>query len=59
MHNLRFLMRLMEEIRTSILDGSFPFFRESFLASDKPTDEAVRLAQRQKGTKWRGKESHH
>ena len=59
MHNLRFLMRLMEEIRISILDGSFPSFRESFLACYKPTDEAVRLAQRQKGTKWRGKESNH
>jgi queuine tRNA-ribosyltransferase len=59
MHNLRFLMRLMEEIRISILDESFPSFRESFLASYKPTDEAVRLAQRQKGTKWRGKESHY
>ncbi len=59
MHNLRFLMRLMEEIRISILDESFPSYRESFLASYKPTDEAVRLAQRQKGTKWRGKESHY
>jgi queuine/archaeosine tRNA-ribosyltransferase len=52
-------MRLMEEIRISILDGSFPSFRESFLAIYQPTDEAVRLAQRQKGTKWRGKESNH
>ena len=59
MHNLRFLMRLMEEIRTSILDESFPSFRESFLASYQPTDEAVRLSQRQKGTKWRGKELNH
>jgi queuine tRNA-ribosyltransferase len=59
MHNLRFLMRLMEEIRASILDETFPSFKESFLAHYQPTDEAVRLAQRQKGTKWHGKEPHH
>jgi queuine tRNA-ribosyltransferase len=59
MHNLRFLMRLMEEIRASILDETFPSFKESFLAHYQPTDEAVRLAQRQKGTKWRGKEPHY
>ena len=59
MHNLRFLMRLMEEIRASILDETFPSFKESFLAHYQPTDEALRLAQRQKGTKWHGKEPHH
>ena len=52
-HNLRFVLRLMEEMRRSILDGSFPSFKESFLASYEPTDEAVRLSQRQKGRKWR------
>jgi len=51
-HNLRFVMRLMEEMRRSILDGSFPSFKESFLDSYQPTDEAVRLSQRQKGMKW-------
>lgn len=54
-HNLRFVMRLMEEMRRSILDGSFPSFKESFLASYQPTDEVVRLSQRQKGMKWRDK----
>jgi queuine tRNA-ribosyltransferase len=48
-HNLRFTMRLMEEIRKNILDGSFPSFKESFLTNYKPTDEEVRLAQRRKG----------
>ena len=54
-HNLRFLMRLMEETRSSITDGSFPSFKDSFLASYRPTDEAVRLSQREKGMKWRSK----
>jgi queuine tRNA-ribosyltransferase len=54
-HNLRFVMRLMEEMRRSILNGSFPSFKKSFLESYQPTDEAVRLSQRQKGMKWRGK----
>ncbi len=56
-HNLRFIMRLMEEMRMSISDGSFPSFKDSFLASYQPTDEAVRLSQREKGMKWRGKKS--
>jgi queuine tRNA-ribosyltransferase len=59
MHNLRFLMRLMEEIRASILAESFPSLKESFLASYQPTDEVVRLSQRQKGANWRGKEYRH
>ncbi len=54
-HNLRFLMRLMEETRSSITDGSFPSFKDSFLASYRPTDEAVRLSQREKGMKWQSK----
>jgi queuine tRNA-ribosyltransferase len=56
-HNLRFIMRLMEKTRRSITDGSFPAFKDSFLASYRPTDEAVRLSQREKGMKWRGKNS--
>ena len=54
-HNLRFIMRLMEEMRRSITNGSFPSFKDSFLASYRPTDEAVRLSQREKGMKWRSK----
>lgn len=56
-HNLHFFMRLMEEMRRCIIDGSFPSFKESFLAVYQPTDEAVRLSQRQKGMKWRGSKS--
>jgi len=56
-HNLRFVTRLTEEMRRCILDGSFPSFEASFLASYEPTDEAVRLSQRQKGGKWRDTKS--
>jgi hypothetical protein len=42
-------------MRRSIIDGSFPSFKDSFLASYRPTDEAVRLSQREKGMKWQRK----
>ncbi|MBE0416058.1 MAG: tRNA guanosine(34) transglycosylase Tgt [Dehalococcoidia bacterium] len=53
-HNLRFVMRLMEEMRRHILDGSFPSFKDSFLEGYEPTDEETRFAQRQEWRKWRG-----
>lgn len=31
-HNLRFIIRLMQQMRASILNGSFPAFRKDFLA---------------------------
>ena len=48
LHNLRFVIRLMAEIRQHILDGTFAAFKDSFLDSYKPTDEEIRIAQRQK-----------
>ena len=47
-HNLRFMARLMEGARRSILDGSFEDFKREFLGSYRTTDETVRLAQKQK-----------
>ncbi len=47
-HNLRFLIKLMEEIRQSIIDGSFSQLKDEFMASYKPTDQKVRLSQKQK-----------
>lgn len=47
-HNLRFLIRLMEDIRQSILAGTFSQSKDAFTASYKPTDQEVRLAQKQK-----------
>ena len=47
-HNLRFIVRLMEQIRQSILDDSFPTFKETFLQRYQPTDADVRAEQKQK-----------
>jgi queuine tRNA-ribosyltransferase len=44
-HNIRFMTRLMDEIRAAILDSTFPTYREAFLAEYKITDQAVRHAQ--------------
>lgn len=52
LHNLRFVLRLVSEIRQSIIDGGFASFRESFLDTYRPTDETVRLSQREKSKKW-------
>ena len=46
-HNLRFIMRLMERMRQAILRGGFGEFQREFLDSYRTTDEEVRLAQKQ------------
>jgi hypothetical protein len=38
----------MERIRESIVDGSYPVFREQFLRNYQSTDEEVRAEQKQK-----------
>ncbi len=53
-HNLRFLARLMGGIRQSILEDRFPAFKQDFLSRYRTTDEAVRLAQKQKWLEGRG-----
>ncbi len=47
-HNLRFVMRLMEEARTAIVDGRYASFRDAFLARYRTTDEYVRREQKEK-----------
>jgi queuine tRNA-ribosyltransferase len=47
-HNLRFLARLMADVRQSIENGNFSQFKDAFLADYRPTDEAVRLSQKEK-----------
>ena len=47
-HNLRFIMRLMEEIRRSLLDDTFLDLQESFLGSYQPTDQETRMAQKRR-----------
>jgi queuine tRNA-ribosyltransferase len=42
MHNLRFFLRLMADIRQSIAAGRFEDFRRDFLARYRPVDPAVR-----------------
>lgn len=47
-HNLRFITKLMEEMRRSILEDTFPDFKDAFLADYQPTDEEVRREQKEK-----------
>jgi queuine tRNA-ribosyltransferase len=47
-HNLRFLVRLMEGARAAILAGTFPAYRERFLTEFTPPDRAVAEEQRRK-----------
>ena len=44
-HNLRYVLRLMENIRDAIRGGRFAEFRSAFWSRYVPTDEASRLAQ--------------
>ncbi len=47
-HNLRFMIRLVEDARSAIQAGTFPAFREAFLSSYQSTDEEVRVTQKAK-----------
>jgi len=47
-HNLRFMLRLASNVRAAILAGTFPAFRDDFLAHYVPTSETVRTDQRKK-----------
>ncbi|MBN1862643.1 MAG: tRNA guanosine(34) transglycosylase Tgt [Dehalococcoidales bacterium] len=50
-HNLYFMTGLMKSIRKAILSGSFGSFRDDFLAHYRPTDDGVRLVQRERWLK--------
>jgi queuine tRNA-ribosyltransferase len=47
-HNLRFVLRLMQEMRRAIQDGRFEQFRSDFWNSYRPTDEATRREQKER-----------
>ena len=47
-HNLCFVMRLMEEMRSAIIDGTFATYAQAFLESYRPVVEDVRMAQRER-----------
>ena len=53
-HNLRFMLRLMAQIRQSILDGTFLAFKETFLGGYRIVPDAVRRAQRERRRRNRG-----
>ena len=53
-HNLKFIYRLMSEMRESIVEGRFQQFREEFWNSYRPTNEAARQHQKEKWLKARG-----
>jgi len=55
-HNLHFIYNLMDKIRKAIIDGTFPRFREEFWSRYQPTDEQVRVSQKQKWLKSKGRE---
>ena len=47
-HNLRFVIRLMEDLRQAIMDDRFQQYKEEFLWAYRPTNEAVRQDQKEK-----------
>lgn len=49
-HNIRFMLRLAEQLRAAILAGTYPGFRDQFLARYIPASEKIREEQREK---WR------
>ncbi len=53
-HNLRFVQRLMEEMRRRIVAGDFDAFAEEFLGRYRPTDEGARMAQKRRWMRARG-----
>ena len=54
-HNLSFISDLMSQIKSAILNGTFSAFKDNFLANYKPTDEQIRLEQKQKWFKSRNR----
>ena len=54
-HNLRFVLRMMEEMRQAIIAGSFAEYRDAFHRSFTPPDQTVRTAQRQKWLNAQGR----
>ncbi len=52
-HNLRFVLGLMEKMRKHIENGTFLSFKQSFLYDYEPANEEIRLAQKEKWLKTR------
>jgi queuine tRNA-ribosyltransferase len=56
-HNLAFMSNLVQDVRNSILGGTFDTFRNQFLSTYKTTDEQTRISQKQKWFEARQRES--
>ena len=54
-HNLNFISDLMHQIKSAILCGTFSAFKDNFLTNYKPTDEQIRIDQKQKWLKSRNR----
>ena len=54
LHNLRFILRLMAEMREAIVAGRFAEYRADFLARYRPTDENRRQTQKHRWVTGRG-----
>ena len=55
MHNLRFILRMMEEMREAIVDGTFEEYRQDFHTRFTPPDQKVRREQRLKWLSAQGR----
>ncbi len=53
-HNLHFILRLMEGMRQAIREGRFESFRRDFHDTYRPTDEATRQRQKERWLAARG-----
>ena len=53
-HNLRFVLRLLEQMRAAIAEGRFTEFRSGFLARYQPTNEQRRQSQKHRWIEERG-----
>ena len=53
-HNLRFVLALVERIRGSILENRFDAFRRAFLDVYHPADETARQQQKERWLETRG-----
>ena len=47
-HNIRFMLRLANQLREAIIAGSYSAFRDEFITRYTPTSEAMRETQREK-----------
>jgi queuine tRNA-ribosyltransferase len=53
-HNLRFMVNLVDRVREAIINDAFSAFKDDFLASYQPTDDEVRLAEKKRWLSARG-----